>query len=189
MDKTFLTKEHNTASGRKIYIFDDVFDYSARVFMYNFTQGSVFTIQGYDSKLLEYKEHLSLVSVYTPHDVERLRLFELLPQEIKDKFQFNFDNLKHTLINLCTPSDRFHTHVDTFNEEGWTVLYYLNTEWDPEWGGDTVFFDESGKEFELVSQFKPGRFVVFDSQIPHLIRTSTVLAPHFRLTFAAKFLL
>lgn len=187
MDKTYLTTEHTTASGYKIYIYDEIFDYSSRVAKYNLAINSVFTIQGYDSKLLEYKEHLSLVSIYSHYDAQRMSVVEEFPDEIKQICSFKYENMVHAMVNLCTPSDRFHTHVDTFNEPGWTVLYYLNTEWDPEWGGDTVFFDETGKSFELVSQYKPGRIVVFDSRIPHLIRPSTALAPHFRLSFALKF--
>jgi hypothetical protein len=59
--------------------------------------------------------------------------------------------------------------------------------WNPEWGGDTLFLNESGEEIQYLSQFKPGRMILFDSSIPHLIRPSTVLAPHHRFSFAAKF--
>jgi hypothetical protein len=61
-------------------------------------------------------------------------------------------------------------------------------QWDPEWGGDTAFMTEDGSDIEFVSTYKPGRMVLFDPKIPHIIRPSTILAPYFRLTLASKFI-
>lgn len=189
MGNKILTTEFTTASNKKIYVYDNLFDMATMNSMYEFSTTSMFKINGSDNGLLENKEHLSLVSVYNPYDVERLELIGRLPDEIKEKFNISIETMRHAMINLCTPSDRFHTHVDNNFDTGITIVYYLNTVWNPEWGGDTIFFDETGTDFEFVSQYKPGRLIIFDSSIPHLIRPSTVLAPHFRFTFAAKFVL
>jgi Rps23 Pro-64 3,4-dihydroxylase Tpa1-like proline 4-hydroxylase len=183
-----LTTEFTTSSGKKIYVFENLFDFATRSQFYNFAITSMFKIDGTDSKLLENKEHLSLVSIYTPYDVERLEVLSRLPTEILEKFNISNDTMQHAMINLCSPSDRFHTHVDNNLENSWTLVYYLNLEWSPEWGGETIFLDEEGINFEHVSQFKPGKLIIFDPRIPHMIRPSTVLAPHFRFTFAAKFI-
>lgn len=182
-----MDKEILTSSGRKIYVLEDLFDYATRSHMYKFTVQSLFNIAGSDNGLLEAKEHVSLVSVYGTYDVERLKILEGIPENIKNDLNITMDRLRHAMVNLSTPADRFHTHVDNNSENSITLVYYLNMEWHPEWGGDTVFLDDTGTNFEYVSQYKPGKLLLFDSRIPHLIRPSTILSPHFRLTFAAKF--
>ena len=182
-----MDKEILTSSGRKIHVFEDLFDFATRSQMYNFAVQSMFKIDGSDNGLLESKEHLSLVSIYGPYDVDRLGVLNNIPEDIKIQYNISSERLRHAMINLCTPSDRFHTHVDNNFKDSITLVYYLNMDWSPEWGGETIFLDEDGTNFEYVSQYKPGKLILFDSRIPHLIRPSTILAPHFRLTFAAKF--
>ena len=68
-----------------------------------------------------------------------------------------------------------------------SALYYVSSDWHIEYGGDTLFLDEHAQDVELFTQYKTGRFIVFDSRIPHLIRPSTILAPHFRFSVVLKF--
>ena len=189
MDTTYKVKEHTCASdpNKKIFVYDDLFDFSQRTHVYEMGTKSVYKIIGSDNGMLEYRDHISVVSVYNPYDFRGTGLLEKLPQEIIDRHELCHENVVDTMINLCTPSDRFHTHVDN-DSNGWTLVYYMNMDWHPEWGGDTVFLTEDGKDIEFVSMFKPGRLVLFNPHIPHLIRPSTVLAPYFRMTLATKFI-
>jgi hypothetical protein len=187
MVQEVLRKEISLEKDKKVWIFDNIFDLAKRTELYTYAISSLFKIDGSDNGLLEFKDHLSMVSVYNETDVHRMGIFNFIPQNIKEEFNINLDTMSHAMINLCTPSDRFHTHVDNYGK-GLTMVYYLNMNWNPEWGGDTLFLNESGEEIQYLSQFKPGRLVLFDSSIPHLIRPSTVLAPHFRFSFAAKFI-
>lgn len=50
--------------------------------------------------------------------------------------------------------------------ENKTMLVYLNPVWDPEWGGETVFFDDD-LDAKYIVQPRPGRVVLFDGRIPH----------------------
>ena len=47
-----------------------------------------------------------------------------------------------------------------------SLLVYLNDEWNPEWGGETKFLDEDSQVGVLVGA-KPGRVVLFDSDVKH----------------------
>ena len=47
-----------------------------------------------------------------------------------------------------------------------SLLAYLNDEWNPEWGGETKFLDEDSQVGVLVGA-KPGRVVLFDSDVKH----------------------
>ena len=53
-----------------------------------------------------------------------------------------------------------------------SLLVYLNDEWDPEWGGETKFLDEDSQIGLLVAA-KPGRVVLFDSDVKHSVCPTT----------------
>lgn len=187
MEQTFKETIITTETGKNIWVYDNLFTYQQRTWLYEYATSSLFRIRGSDNGILEYKEHISVVSTYTTHDLKDSQMLEFMPQEIKDKHRLSYDTADDTMVNLCTPADRFHVHVDN-DSNGRTMVYYLNLNWHIEWGGDTLFTDESGENVEYVSQFKPGRLILFDPKIPHVIRPSTVLAPHFRFTLATKFI-
>jgi hypothetical protein len=71
-----------------------------------------------------------------------------------------------------------HTHKDTN-----VLLIYLNSNWQQEWGGETLFFDkETGKEIEFACTPKGNRAVWFDGEIPHSIRAPVVNKWRFSLS-------
>jgi len=65
-------------------------------------------------------------------------------------------------------------------------VYFGAREWKPEWGGETVFFDEEG-DAKIVALPKPGRAVVFRGAVQHSARPPVGGAPA-RHTLAIKFL-
>ena len=66
-----------------------------------------------------------------------------------------------------------------------TALWFMATEWEPEWGGETLFFDRTGDAMFCVSP-RPGRLVLFDGAIPHVGRPPTRICYTPRYTFAIK---
>lgn len=88
--------------------------------------------------------------------------------------------------NYASYGDVLYTHTDCLpHKRGLTALWFLSTEWDPEWGGETMFFDASSDAMFCVSP-KPGRLVVFDGAIPHAGRPPTRICYKPRYTFAIK---
>ena len=189
MEQSYKTKEITCSSNpsRKIFVYDDIFDFSTRTHIYEMGTKSFFRIIGSDNGMLEYRDHISIVSTYTSHDLKASGIVQKLPQEVIDRHNLKLEFADDTMINLSMPSDRFHAHVDN-DSNGWTMVYYMNMEWRPEWGGDTAFMTEDGNDLEHVVGYKPGRIVFFHPQIPHMIRPSTIQAPYFRLTLATKFI-
>lgn len=57
-------------------------------------------------------------------------------------------------------------HRDLEVGRGLTALFYGNAEWETDWGGETVFCDDSGEAMILVPP-RPGRLVVFDGALLH----------------------
>ena len=100
---------------------------------------------------------------------------------------FNTHRLEAALVNLSTPADMYNVHTDTHKEPGTTLLYYVNMRWPIEWAGETIFLNEEATDFEFVSPYKPGRLLMFDGTIPHVIRPPVMRADTLRMTFALRF--
>lgn len=76
-------------------------------------------------------------------------------------------------------------HLDDARPGSYTLLYYPMEEWNMEWDGETVFYDERG-EIALSVQPKPNRAVLFDSRILHVGRAPSRSCPALRVTVAYK---
>jgi len=174
-----------TKNNKVIHVFDDTIELSKKLNIYKFVKNSFYKIAGHDGPIIE-KFDLTIVSNYSEDDLNTID-FKKLPDDVNSVIDLKKHKILNSTINLCKPDDIFHVHTDSHFENYWTLIYYVNTSWDVEWGGDTVFLDESNK-IEYVSQYTPGRIVIFDSTIPHLIRPSTRLAPDYRFTLAIKYI-
>ncbi|UVO53936.1 2OG-Fe(II) oxygenase [Sphingomonas sp. SUN039] len=88
--------------------------------------------------------------------------------------------------NYAAYGDMLYTHVDCPpDRRGLTALWFLSNHWEPEWGGETMFFDASGDAMFCVSP-RPGRLVLFDGAIPHAGRPPSRICFAPRYSFAIK---
>ena len=103
---------------------------------------------------------------------------------------FKKDILTDTInsqVNVSDSSTVDMVHPDSWNlNEKYTVLYYANSEWDKDYGGETLFYDAINLEIVAAIKPIPGRFVVFDSAIPHSARPPQMNCPYKRYTVATK---
>jgi len=76
-------------------------------------------------------------------------------------------------------------HADDARPGHFTLLYYPMPEWDPAWGGETVFHHATG-DIALSVLPKPGRAVFFDSRILHAGRAPQRSYSGLRVTVAFK---
>lgn len=169
---------------KKIHIFDDVFTFAERTRFYSFVTNSRYSIGEYDGVLLENHKTSTLTSKYSEGDVRAMDFY--IPAKVNEVVDLSDWKPVSAYTNLCRPDDSFHIHTDHHGPM-WTVLYYVNLNWHIEWGGDTYFLKED-LSIDYVSQFKPGRLVIFDGTIPHLMRPSTRLAPENRFSFVMKYI-
>ena len=98
-------------------------------------------------------------------------------------------NLYASYVNTLKFGDMPGIHVDApyFVEDNMTVLVYLNAEWMPNWGGETIFYDHNLDAAKVVS-LKPGRVVMFDGRIPHTGRAPNRVTPYNRYILAYKYM-
>lgn len=88
--------------------------------------------------------------------------------------------------NVATFGDMLFSHVDCLPDQvELTALWYVCSEWDVEWGGETLFFD-ANEEVAAVVRPKPGRLVIFDGAIRHVGRAPNRICYRPRYTFAIK---
>jgi hypothetical protein len=116
-----------------------------------------------------------------------MRFFDCINDENLLNVAKNY-KLDSASVNISTPADLYHVHTDTHTVEGITILYYVNMRWPIEWAGETIFLNENGDDYEYVSAYKPGRVLMFDATIPHVIRPPVMKADTLRMTLALRFI-
>lgn len=184
-----ICNEIKIENNREIVILDDLFTFSEISGNYNNAISYKYSI--YNSSESEVQElsnkrlgcHLDITDpiLETIFSGERLSILtKYIPQ----------DNFYHwrSYINLGIHSDIHKIHVDDFKiGDGITLLYYLNRNWDCDWGGETIFYDDKRENIKYVSKFVPGRLILFSSTIPHSAKPQHFNAPPYRFTLASKF--
>lgn len=89
--------------------------------------------------------------------------------------------------NVALYGDMLFSHKDSRPEDDLvTALWYVCTEWNVEWGGETLFFDESSDAAFVVSP-RPGRLVLFDGALRHAGRPPNRICHAARYSMAMKF--
>lgn len=94
--------------------------------------------------------------------------------------------LYRAYTNYASFGDMLYTHTDCAPGAGeLTALWFIADQWDVEWGGETLFFDQH-EDAQFVVSPKPGRLVVFDSEILHAGRPPSRICFAPRYTYAMK---
>lgn len=88
--------------------------------------------------------------------------------------------------NYSSYGDMLLTHVDAVaGARELTALWFLCESWDTEWGGETLFYDESG-DAQIAVTPRPARLLLFDGAIRHAGKPPNRNCPVARYTFAIK---
>jgi hypothetical protein len=88
--------------------------------------------------------------------------------------------------NFAAYGDVLLIHTDcAANADEYTALWYLANEWDADWGGETLFYDNQ-RDAQVVVTPRPGRLVIFHGAIPHAGRPPARHCQVARYSFAIK---
>lgn len=174
---------------RNLIVIDDAFtfsevsgNYAETVSRkYSIYNSSDLEIQNLPSKRLGCPLEMNDPIISNIYSKERLEVFkDYIPQEKYYHWR--------SYMNLGIHSDPHKIHCDDFvPETGKTILVYMNRNWDLDWGGETTFYSDDRKKIKYVSQFVPGRIIIFDGSIPHSAKPQHFSAPPYRFTLASKF--
>lgn len=81
---------------------------------------------------------------------------------LKDKY-----NLNAIILNGQSLGQEGTTHVDgTKDDDGYTLMVFINYKWKKEWGGEFQLIDENEKVIKSI-EYIPGRIIFFKGDIPH----------------------
>ena len=113
---------------------------------------------------------------------EEVRVIEDTPAVFQDTWKvlerglrpFHF-TIRDVFVNGQTYGLENAIHTDRPDpEEGWyTALLYINPKWHVDWGGETVFYNQSRSDIIYAVVPKPGRLVFFDARHHHWGRPPT----------------
>lgn len=172
-----------TSSGRTIEVFDDLFPLLDRMTFYHVVKNSLFLSSGTDYEQAG-RIGKQLYSNYTKEHLERFGILnsEHLQKKVLSKYRIN--NIRKVRVNLSNCYEFNTPHADTSK---YTLLYYCNVEWKMEWSGQTLFLNDSLDRVEYCSLFVPGRLIIFEGMIPHVIVTPSVFAGDHRYSFVIQF--
>jgi hypothetical protein len=173
-----------TSSGRKIYVYDDVFSKGKITDFEVFFQGSFYQLGANSTELFRHTKRTFFLSKYNLDDLNTLGIMEhLRGTEIAQ----HLDNLEFlsSWVLASTYLTQYYLHAD--REKGSTLVYYGNSTWDADWGGETLFCNDEG-DVEVAVSCRPNRVVVFDSAIPHKPASLALDADQYRFTFVAQFI-
>lgn len=175
----------HTVNGKKIYVIDDAYSRTCREKFYQYVANAYYKVQGGGAVAIEDCPDLALQAMYNEKDLNDLGIFNDAPPEVKELLKpLRIYRAYSLLLNY---SQNPHFHSDSWNAGDMTLLYYANLRWDIDWGGETVFADDSLEDIVYTSIYKPGRLVLYDSSIVHKPCTPVSGAPGFRFTFVANF--
>jgi SM-20-related protein len=77
-------------------------------------------------------------------------------------------------------------HTDSVSDRSRTVIYYPHATWHPNWGGETVFFNQDRTDIIASIYPRPNRLLIFAGDIPHVARGLSRTCPVMRITLMFK---
>jgi Rps23 Pro-64 3,4-dihydroxylase Tpa1-like proline 4-hydroxylase len=178
-----LSKTLVTSSGKKIHLYDNVFSKNMIEYFEDFFQNSFYTLGSASTDIFRHANRTFFQSKYNLEDLNSLGILEQI-QGTKIADDIEGLELASFWVLASTYLTQYYLHTDRRN--GRTLIYYGNTTWDADWGGETLFCDDKG-DVEIAVSCKPNRVVVFDSAIPHKPAPLTLDADQYRFTFVAQF--
>ena len=167
-----------------IEVIDNAFGRAFQESLYHFVTNSYFKIGGQDGPgAIESRNHVYLTSEYSEADVHNAGILDKLKQ-LKEWQPYKDYKLLRASVNLSVRSDTnfAHTHKDEI-----AIIYYINLKWQPEWAGETLFYNEGQTEVVYTSLYTPDRLIIFNGNIPHTIRVQSNTGPHYRFSLAMFF--
>lgn len=183
---------HKTSDGRNIHVFDNVLDYKAQYYFYRYIKNLSYKCNNVDVATNNNSGFFKFRSDIAPEQETNMKFFDSIQS---NRCLSLIENYKiHSMyVNLGIPTDSHQLHTDiagslTSLDECLTLLYYVNCDWDINWGGETLFYNNDLSNIEYTSLFKPGRIIIFDGAIPHSARPQTFSSNQYRFTLACKFI-
>jgi hypothetical protein len=183
MTELMNKKEIKMSTGSVITVYDNVFTLHEMTKMEEFCKNSLYRFIPLHKKIDENVHFLG--AIFNADDISNFSFYNNsnVKQIVESLGEYNKMDRAWALTSTYMSNYYYHTDAD----DGKTILYYVNTKWDNEWGGETILCDKSG-DAEIAISYKPNRIVVFDSNIFHKPSMTTTKSNPFRFSFTTTFI-
>lgn len=172
--------------GRSAYILDEIFQPDIIQMLYELLRRLPFSLTEFDTAATKQCRHWNYefpLEALTADPVFRIwhglivaKTVELFPKVRVD--------LKRVHCNSHLYGDFQNAHTDLV--PGITSLYFANSEWNDNWHGETILYNNSGEPIYAVAP-KPGRLLMFAGDILHRGGVPSRACFEPRLSVAFKF--
>lgn len=177
-----IPRRHIVLSSGSAMVFDEMLDAAALSAL------SAEIIRSPLTRSRSFNDDLHATLPAGPWEAER-PLAKLLGAIVSERFSDPDDPiaLSHVIVNAISSRGRADPHTDQDCPRCATAVVYASPVWRPEWGGETCFFDERDGKLDTVACVspKPGRILVFRSQMHHRGGVPQRGCPAFRYTLVA----
>ena len=177
-----IQSEHSTSTGRKIYVFRDVYDYAHQLNLLKWSMTRPFNFNPSNEGMIIGLKSDTILSCQTGLTNDQFREMMKIDSLDSIKELLLGKTLSRNWINTNVSKAPTYFHADAFVEGSLSMLYYLNCEWNISWDGYTVWSDNDLKTIEHIEYPEPGKLVIFDSLIPHKATSDSPISPSFRFT-------
>lgn len=167
-----------------IKIIDNIFPYNFHESLFNYTINSRYS-PNHESNRLSKEKNLTtrFACNLDKNDFFNTGLIPYIKKIANELGQDLF--LIRYYIGHYSKSTSADAHTDTVDSNHISILIYPNLEWDDLWAGDIKFYSDNSP-FHRAVDFKPGRVIVFDSNIRHKVMPLSSLAEIDRYSIAIK---
>jgi hypothetical protein len=186
-----MKKEINY-NDKKIFVYDTVFSRRENFKIYDIIVNSQFTRTNID---VYFYNNLDRDAKWWHLIDPKSELSSTInPKYINYIDDLVWDNVAITsqYVNYGTSNTVDVLHADDVtnsDKKSYTLLHYANYDWNINWHGETVFYDDRCQEVIYTQIIKPGSVLLFDSRIQHSAVPCTITAEHPRFTIATKLFL
>ena len=166
-----------------IEVHDNFFNPEKLHEIYKYIMYSNYRIGWEDSPEPQHRAYPCLHSHWSFEEIKNLKILNLVLDKLKDK-NITIDNYDKCVINLTKPLDVNFIHL---HSNAIVFLHYSCLTWNPECGGETIFYEKNMKNVLKCNPYVPNRAVIFDGNIPHTIKAQNILGPSYRFTMSLFF--
>ncbi len=170
---------------RRIFVVDGIFQPDLVRMLHEIFVRAPFTLSDFDNEQSRHIRHWKFD--FGPGDFATNPVFrhwrEIVVAKTAEFFPRRQLEVARIYCNNVLYGDHQHAHYDS--ETGVTALYFANWQWEEDWHGETIFYDDAGEARYAVAP-RPGRLVAFPANVVHRggVPAKTCLQP--RLTVAFK---
>lgn len=132
-------------------------------------------------------EYLSFRVDFNTEDLSsKLKVGQVSENLLSDLIPDKQYELYRAYINMTNYGDVEYPHTDcSVDQKDITVLYYAHNQWEQDWGGETLFYDDDSSALAVAPT--PGRFVVFPGAILHVGTVPSRICKVPRYSMALKY--